>query len=98
MSRTRVKICGLTSDADIDPVVVHGADAVGLVFAEQSPRYIFKRSDLYAEIDRFARQFPAFINVVGVFDQECDGWTLDILARIHLADVGEYAAGVEASG
>ncbi|MEO1609235.1 MAG: phosphoribosylanthranilate isomerase [Pseudomonadota bacterium] len=35
---TKVKICGLTTKADIDVALEHGVDYVGLVFFEPSPR------------------------------------------------------------
>jgi len=38
--RTRVKICGLTTPADIDTAVKAGVDAVGFVFYPPSPRAV----------------------------------------------------------
>jgi phosphoribosylanthranilate isomerase len=38
--RTRVKICGLRTPADIDAAVVAGVDAVGFVFYPPSPRAV----------------------------------------------------------
>ena len=38
--RTRVKICGLKTPADIDAAVVAGVDAVGFVFYPPSPRAV----------------------------------------------------------
>jgi phosphoribosylanthranilate isomerase len=38
--RTRVKICGLTTTADIDAAVAAGVDAVGFVFYPPSPRAV----------------------------------------------------------
>ena len=39
-TRTRVKICGLTREQDVDAVIAAGADAVGFVLYEQSPRFV----------------------------------------------------------
>ena len=40
MPRTRVKICGITRAEDAGAVVAYGADALGLVFYPDSPRYV----------------------------------------------------------
>jgi phosphoribosylanthranilate isomerase len=38
--RTRVKICGLTREQDVDTAVEAGADAVGFVLYPKSPRHV----------------------------------------------------------
>ena len=38
--RTRIKICGLTREQDLDAVVAAGADAVGFVLYDKSPRHV----------------------------------------------------------
>ena len=38
--RTRIKICGLTREADVDAAVEAGADAVGFVLYARSPRHV----------------------------------------------------------
>ena len=40
MHRTRIKICGLTREADVDEAVAVGADALGFVLYEQSSRHV----------------------------------------------------------
>jgi phosphoribosylanthranilate isomerase len=60
--RTRIKICGLTREEDVDAAVNAGADAIGLVFYPPSPRCI--------SIERAAalcRLVPAFVTVTGLF-------------------------------
>jgi phosphoribosylanthranilate isomerase len=59
---TRVKICGITTAADGQAAVDAGADAIGFIFYEKSPRYV--ALETAAEISRGLRPF---IMRVGVF-------------------------------
>ena len=60
--RVRVKICGMTRVEDARAAADAGADAVGLVFYEKSPRYTEP-----AAARRIARAVPPFVSRVGVF-------------------------------
>ncbi len=60
--RTRVKFCGITSARDARAAVECGADAIGVIFAPASPRYV--SAETAGEI---ARAVPPFIALVGVF-------------------------------
>jgi phosphoribosylanthranilate isomerase len=60
--RTRIKICGCTSVADVEMAVSGGADAVGVILAERSPRRV--AMDRFHEI---AQRVPALISLVAVF-------------------------------
>ncbi|WKB52561.1 phosphoribosylanthranilate isomerase [Eleftheria terrae] len=60
--RTRIKICGLTQEADIDAAVDAGADAVGLVFYRRSPRHVTLERAV-----ALARRLPPFVTPVGLF-------------------------------
>ncbi|VAW74977.1 Phosphoribosylanthranilate isomerase [hydrothermal vent metagenome] len=60
--RTRVKICGITRAEDGCAAAQAGADAIGLVFYDRSPRYV--EVDQAAEI---CAVLPPFISVVGLF-------------------------------
>lgn len=67
-TRVKVKICGVTSVTDAVAIANAGADAIGLVFYEPSPRYV--EPQIAREI---ALALPAFVNVVGLFvDAEPD--------------------------
>ncbi|MFL6663663.1 MAG: phosphoribosylanthranilate isomerase [Rhizobacter sp.] len=61
-SRTRIKICGLTREADVDAAIEAGADAIGLVFYDKSPRLVS-----VARAADLARRLPAFVTPVGLF-------------------------------
>jgi phosphoribosylanthranilate isomerase len=56
MPRTRIKICGLTREADVDAAVAAGADAVGFVLYARSPRHVSVHRA--AEL---ARRLPPFV-------------------------------------
>ncbi|TXI99239.1 MAG: phosphoribosylanthranilate isomerase [Aquabacterium sp.] len=57
--RTRIKICGLTREADVDAAVEAGADAVGFVLYDKSPRYVDA-----ARAGVLARRLPPFVTPV----------------------------------
>lgn len=63
--RTRIKICGLTREADVDAAVAAGADAIGFVLYPHSPRYVTPQRA--AEL---AKRIPPFVDVVGLFVNE----------------------------
>lgn len=57
--RTRIKICGLTREADVDAAVEAGADAIGLVLYDKSPRYVDA-----ARAGVLASRLPPFVTPV----------------------------------
>lgn len=61
-ARTRIKICGLTREQDVDAAVAAGADAIGLVFYARSPRHV-----TLARAQVLARRLPPFVTPVGLF-------------------------------
>ena len=60
--RTRVKICGITCPNHAHAAVRAGADAIGLVFYEPSPRYV-----TIPRAREVCRALPPMVSVVGVF-------------------------------
>ena len=60
--RTRIKICGLTREQDVDAALEAGADAIGLVLWPKSPRAV-----PLARAAALARRLPPFVTPVGLF-------------------------------
>ena len=81
----RVKICGITNLEDAQNAVNAGADALGFVFYEKSPRYIEPET-----AKAIIKQLPPFVQAVGLFvnmvapqvDFICKRASIDI-AQIH---------------
>ena len=65
--RTRIKICGLTREADVDAAVEAGADALGFVLYERSPRFV-----TLARAVELAQRLPPFVTPVGLFVNASD--------------------------
>jgi phosphoribosylanthranilate isomerase len=89
----RVKICGITNIKDAIDAINAGADALGFVFYEPSPRYISPN-----DAKKIIAQLPPFVQCVGLFvnlpapqiDFICKMAKIDI-AQIHFeADVEFY--------
>lgn len=77
--RTRVKICGITRIEDALAAVEHGADAIGLVFYDKSPRNVSPQQA--AEI---VAALPVFITAVGLFVDAEPEFVNSILSVVRL--------------
>lgn len=62
ISRTRIKICGLTRTCDVDAAVAAGVDAVGFVLYAPSPRAVNLQ-----RATELAQQLPPFVTPVLLF-------------------------------
>ena len=94
MRRTRVKICGITRPEHAKAAAGAGADAIGLMFYEPSPRYVTR--------DRarmVCAALPPLVSVVGVFvnpeprdiEAVVDGLPVDLL-QFHGEEPPELCA------
>ena len=81
-SRTRIKICGLTREEDVDAAVAAGADAIGLVMYEHSARHV--TLDRAAEL---ASRLPPFVTPVLLFVNADTTKIIAACARIPCAIV-----------
>jgi len=76
MHNIRVKICGITSYDDAMVAVEAGADALGFVFYEKSPRFIT------SEIARsIVDRLPPFVERVGLF-VNCSAEEVDEVCKV----------------
>jgi phosphoribosylanthranilate isomerase len=76
---TKVKICGITNSADAQAAVAAGADALGFIFYEKSPRFVSLKTA--AEI---SKQLPPFIMRVGVFVNAPEDLILRAISEVGL--------------
>lgn len=87
----KVKICGITNVEDAMAAVAFGADALGFVFYEGSPRVVTP-----AEVRVITSKLPPFVSSVGVFVNETpsaikeimDSAGLDVV-QLHGDEPGE---------
>ncbi len=79
MESVRVKICGMTRAEDVRAALRHGADAIGLVFYEPSPRYV--SIELAREL---AFAAGPLVTVVGLFVDAAASDVENICAQVPL--------------
>ena len=62
--RTRIKICGLTRESDVDAAVGEGADALGFVLYAKSPRAVSlqRATELASRLPPFVMPVLLFVN------------------------------------
>jgi len=76
---TRIKICGITREQDLQAAVAAGADALGFVFFDKSPRNIAPKRA--AEL---LRALPPFVSSVGLFVDPSEEMVRVVLAQVPL--------------
>ena len=77
--RTRIKICGITNPRAASEAINAGADALGLVFYEPSPRYV----DIASALQVSAMAYP-FVTLVGLFVNADQHKVSEILSKVPL--------------
>jgi len=77
--RTRVKICGITRVEDALAAIELGADAIGLVFYESSPRHV----QLH-QAAKIVAALPPFVSVVGLFVDATAEQIREVLTHVRL--------------
>jgi phosphoribosylanthranilate isomerase len=94
---TKVKICGITSLDDALMAAEAGADALGFVFFEKSPRHVDPH-----QAARIISQLPPFIQAVGLFvnaDADYVNATADLckldLVQLHGDESPSYCESIE---
>jgi len=71
----RTKICGITSYEDAMDAINAGADALGFVFYEKSPRYV-----TISQAKSIIKKLPPFVEKVALFVNE-DARTIDEICQ-----------------
>ncbi len=77
--KTQVKICGVTNVADALVAAEAGADMIGLMFYDGSPRHI-----TLATATEIARALPPFVLRVGVFVNPTEAQVMEAIAACGL--------------
>ena len=77
--RTRVKICGITRGEDAQHAVDAGADAIGLVFYDKSPRCVSNE-----QASQISRMIPAFVSRVALFKDADQAFVKSVLAQVEI--------------
>lgn len=77
--RVRIKFCGITRPEDAAAAAAAGADAIGLVFYRDSPRYVSPRQAAWV-----CASLPPFVSRVGVFVDPEGDWVRQVLKTVPL--------------
>jgi phosphoribosylanthranilate isomerase len=85
LHRTRIKICGLTRESDVDAAVQAGADALGFVLYPKSPRYVppERAGELAARLPAFVTPVLLFVNASPEFIAQAVWAVPNALLQFH---------------
>lgn len=79
VTRTRVKICGITSVSAAQDVCNAGADSIGLVFYKKSPRNV-----VISQAKEICDSLPPFVTCVGLFLDPTEEFVNSVLSEVKL--------------
>lgn len=79
MTRTLVKVCGLTNETDALAAAEAGADCLGFVLVPGTPRFVTPET-----LAEFAPRLPSGVRLIGVFRDADESWMLDAARRCRL--------------
>ena len=80
LHRTRVKLCGLSKVEDVQHAVALGADAVGFVFYDKSPRSVS-----VSQAVELTRHVPPLVSSVGLFVNASPDWIREVTSQVRLS-------------
>jgi phosphoribosylanthranilate isomerase len=80
LHRTRIKLCGLSKVEDVQHAVALGADAVGFVFYEKSPRSVSVQQAI-----ELTRHVPPLVSSVGLFVNASADWVREVTSKVRLS-------------
>lgn len=78
--RTRIKLCGMTRDEDVDAALALDIDALGFVFYPPSPRNLS-----IEQAARLVARVPSSVETVGLFVDATDDAIEAVLSRVPLS-------------
>ncbi len=78
--KTRIKICGITREQDVQAAAQAGADAIGLVFYPPSPRFLSVE-----RARQLSNEAPAFVGTVALFVSPAAAEVYTVLERVRPA-------------
>lgn len=78
ITRTRVKLCGLTRPEDAEAAVAAGADALGMVFFSKS-----RRAVTIEQAKAIREAVPAFVDVVALFVNAAPEYVQEVIDEVN---------------